>query len=89
MAKKSLQLLVKTRDETLYDGIVKSVTSVNNVGKFDILGSHANFISLIQEKLVVKEESGGEKVFPVESGLARISKDKVEIYLGIRKFLTK
>lgn len=89
MAKKTLQLLVKTRDETLFDGAVLSVTSVNKVGTFDILESHANFISLIQEKLVVREEGGGKKEFPVESGLVKISRDKIEIYLGIRKFLTK
>lgn len=89
MAKKTLQLLIKTRDETLFDGVVESVTSVNKVGKFDILGNHANFISLIQEKLIIKEEGGGKKEFPVESGLARVSKDKVEIYLGIRKFFAE
>lgn len=89
MAKKTLQLLVKTRDGTLFDGVVESVTSVNKVGKFDILGNHANFISLIQEKLTIKEENGGKREFPIESGLVRTSKNKVEIYLGIKKFFAK
>ena len=87
MAKNNFELVVKTRDETLFQGEVESVTSLNKVGKFDILGHHSNFITLIQETLEIRESGGGKRNLQIDSGLARVSKDKVEIYLGIKQFL--
>ena len=85
MAKTKLTLVVKTRDETLFEGEIESVTSVNEVGKFDVLSRHANFISLVGEVLEVKTSTGGVNRIDVNNGVLRVLGDRVEVYLGIKK----
>jgi F0F1-type ATP synthase epsilon subunit len=76
-------LLVKSREGTLFDGVVASVSSYNKKGKFDVLPQHANFISLIKNKLIIRELGGAVRELPVTNGLMRVRKDNVEIYVGI------
>jgi len=58
-----------------------SVSSTNKEGKFDILPSHANFISLIKDFILVKGPFG-KKNIKIEQGVLYCKKDKVKIYLG-------
>ena len=80
-----LDLLVRSRNKVIFNGLVKSVTSKNSKGEFDILGTHANFISLVQDKLVVIKEDGKQTEFSIGSGIMHVSSNKVQVYLGIRK----
>jgi F0F1-type ATP synthase epsilon subunit len=47
---KALLVIVASTDKVLWSGIALSVSSVNSDGPFDILGGHANFITLIDNK---------------------------------------
>jgi len=67
----------------LFDGEVESVTSYNEEGRFDILAQHANFISLIQKKLIIKDFQGVKEI-DVSNALLRMRENKVEVYLGIQ-----
>lgn len=60
-----------------------AVTSENAVGTFDILPQHANFITQIFNKIVVKTEGSPERKFEFKSGVLEVSDDKVNIFLGI------
>jgi F0F1-type ATP synthase epsilon subunit len=77
-------LKVASREGTVFDGDVESITSFNDKGKFDVLASHANFISLIKDNLTIRKV--GEKVdnqIKFENALLRVRENFVEVYLGI------
>lgn len=76
-------LLVRSRDGKIYEGDVQSITSFNEKGMFDVLGQHANFISLIKDKLIIADLNGSRKDIPVNNGLMRVRENNVEVYLGV------
>jgi F0F1-type ATP synthase epsilon subunit len=45
-----LKVRVITPKSSLFEGEATSVSSINSQGKFDILGQHANFITLIENQ---------------------------------------
>ncbi len=62
---------------------MRAITSYNEVGTFDVLPEHANFISLIQKSLIIHELRGSKNEIKFDVALLRVSENKVEIYLGI------
>ena len=85
--KKQINVKIRTRDETLFEGPVRSVSSINKKGKFDILAMHTNFISLINEKIEIVNLSGQKQEFKIDSGIVRVASDTVEIYIGVKQVL--
>lgn len=79
----NFHLLVRSREGIIFDGEVGSITSFNEEGKFDILARHANFISLIQKDLIIRDTQGNEKKIVVSNALLRVKENKVEVYLGV------
>lgn len=79
-----LNLAVYQRTALVYANKVKSVTSFNDKGKFDITLNHANFISLAQNKLIVVEASGAKKEILIDNAVIRVLYNLVEVYLGIQ-----
>lgn len=77
-------LLVRSREGVIFEGDVDSITSFNEEGKFDVLAQHANFISLIQKALTIRESGGKVTEIPVDNALLRSRENKVEVYLGIQ-----
>lgn len=67
----------------VFKGRVDSISSVNDEGPFDILASHANFISIIKDKLVLNLEGKKKKEIPLELGIVRHFENKTRIYLGV------
>jgi F0F1-type ATP synthase epsilon subunit len=59
----TLQLVIRTRQDMLYQGRVKAVSSVNDTGPFDVLAHHAYFISVIQKQITIHEIDGLEVEF--------------------------
>lgn len=78
-----LTVTVKGTKSELFKGNALSVTSINKRGKFDILPFHANFITLIKEYVVIREQNKKEVTFPLESGIIRVYEDKVNILIGV------
>lgn len=80
-------LKVASREGVVYEGNVDSVTSYNEKGKFDILASHANFISLIKKGLTIRDSAvvskEAVKEISFNTALLRVRENKVEVYLGI------
>lgn len=77
------KLLVKSREGIVFNGEVISLTSFNTKGRFDVLPQHANFISLIKNKLIIRDTQTNIKELPISNGLMRVKGDNVEVYLGI------
>lgn len=76
---------VQDREGYLFEGNARTITSFNRKGKFDILPEHANFITIIEQNLQIRKRDGSLLQFPVDNGVLRVVRDKVDIYLGIKK----
>lgn len=76
-------LIVRSREGIVYNGQVSSITSINEKGKFDVLPQHANFISLIEKELVIRDLDNKAQKISLSNGLMRVRKDNVEVYLGV------
>ncbi len=86
LREKSLHLIVRTPEKTVYEGEAKAVSSVNEKGPFDVLSAHQNFITLIKENLSIIDASGEKQDFPVQGGVMRVHENEVTIFLGVGEF---
>ena len=78
-----LLAVIRDRNNLLFQGSVKAVSSLNDKGLFDVLPQHANFITLIKEFVTVHLPGKQEKRIEVESGVLKVRDNNVEVYLGI------
>lgn len=78
----TIHLIIKDKEKVIFDGQVTAVSSFNDVGLFDILPLHENFISLVRDKIIV-HDNNGQKEFKINNGVLRVKEDKVDIYLGL------
>lgn len=83
MKQTGLQLTMMTPQQVLYRGQAQSVTSINDKGLFDILPQHANFISLIKQRLTFKEMDGTIRQLDLEDGVMEVTEDTVKVFLGL------
>lgn len=79
-----LTIKVIARSGTVWEGQGSSCSMVNELGPFDILLQHTQFITPITNQITVRD---GEKItweYSLESGaLCRVKANIVEIWLGI------
>ena len=80
----NLTVVVRNREKVLYSGQAAAVTSVNEKGIFDVLPQHANFITLIKEKVIIHPTLKESKEIQIENGIARVYKDKVYVYVNFK-----
>ncbi len=85
MSDQNLELRIQSANQLLFKGTVKSVSTHNTKGDFDILPFHENFISLIDSKISFIDLEGRKKEFPVDLGAIRVEENKIEALLGIGK----
>lgn len=78
----TIHVIIKNKERIIFDGQVNAVSSFNDVGLFDILPLHENFISLVKNKIIL-QDSAGQKEFKINNGLLKVKEDKVDIYLGL------
>lgn len=78
-----LSVQVRDREGVKFEGIAKSLSSVNAVGNFDILPEHANFICLIKKRISIISPDNKKTEFNVDLGVIQVLKDKVNVYLGL------
>jgi F0F1-type ATP synthase epsilon subunit len=81
MAKPTFTLIIRTRQDVVYDSEVEAVTSTNAAGNFDVLPGHAFFISLIQRFIEIHETAGRVKKYDIDEGIIYVQEAKVSIYL--------
>lgn len=66
-----------------YRGPAAAVSSLNKVGKFDVLPEHTNFISLISKKLVVQLLDKKTIDYEFRRGVIEVSDNLVKVFLGL------
>lgn len=84
----TLKLLVTVinPETTLFEGEADSVTSASNMGKFDILPMHINFISIIKDFVTIRNKNSQVKDFKIDGGVLKVYDNHVDIFLGIEVF---
>lgn len=76
-----LQVIIREPQKTLFEGTVKTFSSVNEKGAFDVLPSHAQFVATVGEYIKLVLPDGTEKSFDIEEGVLRVKGDAIEVYL--------
>jgi F0F1-type ATP synthase epsilon subunit len=78
-----LSITIKKPEQTVFDGLAFALTSYSNKGKFDVLPYHANFIALIKEEIVIHVKDQKPQIIPLESGVMKVTNNKVHVILGV------
>ena len=80
---KKLQVKISDREKVLFEGEAFAVSSKNEIGVFDILGEHANFVSTVAEYVVVHKNADNKVKFDMDRGILRVKENIVEVFAGI------
>lgn len=78
----TIRVIIKNKENTLFDGDVSAVSSFNDVGLFDILPMHENFISLVKDKIIL-HRGESQKEVKIGQGVLKVKENKVNIYLDL------
>jgi F0F1-type ATP synthase epsilon subunit len=76
-----LTVLIRSRERVVYEGRARVVSCRNELGKFDVLPMHENFISLLGGPVHIVEATGAVKDVPATSGLFKVSNNTVQIFI--------
>jgi len=82
-SKNLLQLTVRSREGVIFSGEVRSITSKNAVSVFDVLPQHANFITLIEENLVIIKPNRQRQVLEIKTGLLKVWENQANVFLDV------
>lgn len=82
-SRKSIAVKVRNREKTIFEGEVKAVSSENDKGVFDVLPRHANFISIIKNRIVLHGQRREKRKIQIKSGILKVWENQVSIYLDI------
>ena len=78
-----IHVTVRNRTRILFDKEVKSVTSKNDTGVFDILPEHSNFISLISSPLILRTLDGKKQEITFKNGLIKVKDNAIHCYVDL------
>lgn len=65
-----------------FQGKVEAISCQNNLGDFDILPGHINFITLIFKKITIHISSNKKISYEFNRGVLEVSENKVNVFLG-------
>ena len=69
--------------QVYYEGIGFSVSAVNEVGPFDILPQHRNFLCMLVPCTVKVQTPDGERSVPIKKALMHVKADRVVIFVDV------
>lgn len=76
-----IKVIIRQKDGILWEGEATSLSSINQVGPFDILPEHSHFVGLIEQYVLVRQNKI-EKKWPIDHGILSVKDGIVEVYLG-------
>lgn len=82
--REKLALYIRDPLGLIFKGVVDSITTTNSKGVFDLLGAHENFITIIKDKIIYRNEEG-EKEVPVTTGILKVEHNTVHVFVGTEK----
>lgn len=84
--KKDLNILdveIRSPDKILFKGPAEAISSRNEVGPFDVLPQHENFISIINGKITVWTGKHQKQEIENESAIMKAKSNTVHVFLGV------
>lgn len=78
-----VDVIIRKREGLAFSGRVFAVSSSNEIGNFDILPNHANFICTIKDLLTIHHTKEKKEELKIDSGVLRAKGNLVEVYIGI------
>lgn len=87
VVKNFIRVVVRNRENILFDEEIKAVSSYNEKGLFDVLPIHANFISIIKDALILHKSGGDKQEMKIAGGVLRVHENQVHIFLGLLSHL--
>jgi F0F1-type ATP synthase epsilon subunit len=81
-----IDVTIRKRYQLVFSGKCLAITGQNDIGTFDILANHANFVTIVKEKLIVRFDKNPKNDMTLlifEGGLLRAKENIVEVYIGI------
>lgn len=79
-----IHIIIRDKNGIILEEDAYALSSYNEIGIFDVLPLHANFISLVRQKLTLHKGQGQEnRDMEIGFGLLRVFQNKVHIYLGL------
>src|SRR4029079_77847 len=85
--KKPLKVKIRDTENVIFEGEADRITTLNEVGPFDVYPMHANFISIIRNQLALYNDHKIIKEMKFEQAIMKVRQDKAQIFLGIEGFL--
>lgn len=79
----NIDLIIRNRNAILYSNSVESVSSNNDIGKFDVLPGHANFISVIKDKLAIRTKNETEEFALRGQAIMKVINNNAYVYVGV------
>lgn len=64
-----------------YEGLAQSVTSFNSEGTFDVLPMHENFVTLVNDSVIIVDEHGNRREFAVSKAVLEASGNIVKVFV--------
>jgi F0F1-type ATP synthase epsilon subunit len=83
LARNSLYVLIRNREKIVVEEECKAITSTNEVGEFDILPSHENFITVIRDIVRIHKLDGTTQDIKIGQGVLKVFANSVTIYIDI------
>ena len=81
-----IKLKIRDTENIIYEGEVDRISSFNEVGRFDVLTMHANFISILHKKISLYQRNHMFKELDIEQAVMKVKNDQVHIFLGVEAF---
>ncbi len=82
MENQIIHIIIKDKNGIILEEDAYALSSYNEIGIFDVLPLHANFISLVREKLTL-HKGGKNHDMEIGFGLLKVFQNNVHIYLGL------
>ena len=73
--------LTNTLEKPAFKGFVKSLTSYDDSGPFDILPMHENFVTQFKKKLEIVPEEGEKVVYSNSNGVIEVASNIARVFL--------
>jgi len=80
-----VHVTVRSRQGLVFDGKVTAISSYNKIGLFDVLAKHANFVSMIKDRLILRKTDGKRLDISLETGVIMVQENNVQVFLGVGK----
>lgn len=83
----SIHIKIHTPEGIYLETDCAAISSRNILGEFNILPFHTNYISNINDNLLLEMMDGKKNEIPVQMGVVRVSDNKMDVYLVLSPIL--